>query len=191
MQLNATDAVTAIADLIEAGYIHDFRIRDGQIVDVGDGTVIDPAGLTDEARLRYATDDTHDDASNVYVLLADGGVRKGFLIDAHALDGEGAPQSLVSQLRAAEGAVHSEGAEESDLRYGVRKVRRPEFNADPDRYVLRIGFPDFPPCPFGQGFSMLGYDTARQEYVWLATKIIRDDRLQRIPYNEADQGNDN
>ena len=34
MQLNATDAVTAIADLIEAGYIHDFRIRDGQIVDV-------------------------------------------------------------------------------------------------------------------------------------------------------------
>ena len=83
MQLNATDAVTAIADLIEAGYIHDFRIRDGQIVDVGDGTVIDPAGLTVEARLRYATDDTHDDASNVYVLLADGGVD---VIDVDSFD---------------------------------------------------------------------------------------------------------
>ena len=66
--------------------------------------------------------------------------------------------------------------------YRGRKVRKSEFNADPGRYVLRLGFPDFPECPFGQGFTMLGFDTARQEYVWLVTKIIGDERLQRVPF---------
>lgn len=74
------------------------------------------------------------------------------------------------------------GTEDEDYRYGVRKVRKSEFNADPGRYVLRLGFPDFPECPFGQGFTMLGFDTARQEYVWLVTKIIGDERLQRVPF---------
>ena len=33
---------------------------------------------------------------------------------------------------------------------------------------------------------MLGYDTAKQEYVWLVTKILRDDRLRRVPYQDED-----
>ena len=45
------------------------------------------------------------------------------------------------------------------------------------------GYPDFPACPFGQGFTMLGYDTTDEEYVWLATKVLKDDRLQHVPYN--------
>jgi len=52
--------------------------------------------------------------------------------------------------------------------------------------VLRIGFPDFAPCPFGQAFSMLGFDTAEQSYVWLVTSILRDSRLERVPYQGAD-----
>jgi hypothetical protein len=44
-------------------------------------------------------------------------------------------------------------------KYGVPKVFKSEFNEDPDRYVLRKGFPDFPECPYGESFSMLGYDT--------------------------------
>ncbi len=101
----------------------------------------------------------------------------------HDLEQEGASQTLAGVLGAAENITKSDTSESADLRYGVRKVRKPEFNADPERYVLRIGFPDFPDCPFGQGFTMLGYDTARQEYVWLVTKIIRDDRLRNVPYN--------
>jgi hypothetical protein len=30
---------------------------------------------------------------------------------------------------------------------------------------------------------MLGYDTTDEEYVWLVTKVLKDDRLQRVPYN--------
>jgi hypothetical protein len=29
---------------------------------------------------------------------------------------------------------------------------------------------------------MLGFDTAEQSYVWLVTSILRDSRLERVPY---------
>ena len=46
--------------------------------------------------------------------------------------------------------------------------------------------PDFPACPFGGAFNILGFDTAEQTYVWLVTSIIRDPRLIRIPYQGED-----
>ena len=78
----------------------------------------------------------------------------------------------------------TEFVEDSDVpsRYGLRKVYKREFDRDPERYVLRIDYPDFPECPFGQSFSMLGFDTAEQTYVWLVTGILQDSRLNRIPY---------
>jgi hypothetical protein len=57
-----------------------------------------------------------------------------------------------------------------------------DFESEPERYVLREGFPDFPPCPFGGAFSILGFDTSEQSYVWLVTSILKDSRLIRIPY---------
>jgi hypothetical protein len=47
-------------------------------------------------------------------------------------------------------------------KHGLRKVYKSEFDRDPERYVLRQGFPDFPACPFGGAFSILGFDTAEQ-----------------------------
>jgi hypothetical protein len=137
-------------------------------------------------KLRFETEPDSGDASNIYVLDVGNGTARGFLVDALDLEGEGAPQDLVKQLGTADPVSTSESSEREDCRYGVRKVRKSEFNADPDRYVLRIGYPDFPECPFGQGFTMLGFDTARQDYVWLATKIIKDDRLRRVPYAGPD-----
>lgn len=52
-----------------------------------------------------------------------------------------------------------------------------------NRYVLRIGFPDFPKCPVGTAFSMLGFDEQMQQYVWLATSILKDSRLKSVEYN--------
>ncbi len=64
--------------------------------------------------------------------------------------------------------------------YGLRKVLKSEF--DPDRYILREGFPDFPPCPYGHHFRALGYDRHNQSYVRLAKGILKDDRLQKEIY---------
>ena len=79
----------------------------------------------------------------------------------------------------------------SDLKFGfLPKVHKSKFNEDPHRYVLRKGFPDFPPCPFGQSFSMLGYDNQLKEYVWLTTRILKDKRLETVNYKaEAEKTN--
>lgn len=186
MKIAATDAITALNELLEMGFTHDFRIQEGKLVDVSTGLAVDPATVTVVTKLRFETETGSGDASNVYALDVSNGLSRGFLVDALDLEGEGAPQALIDKLRTGAVASSDEGTETEDLRYGVRKVRKAEFNADPGRYVLRVGYPDFPPCPFGQGFTMLGYDTAAEEYVWLVTKVLKDDRLQRVPYHGAD-----
>jgi hypothetical protein len=182
MKIHATDAISALSELVEMGFTHDFRIQNGQLVDVSTGIRANPSDVTVVTKLRFETELGSGDASNVYALDVGNGASKGFLVDALDLEGEGAPQDLIKTLSSATTVSTAERSEGEDYRYGVRKVRKSEFNADPDRYILRIGFPDFPECPFGQGFTMLGFDTAQQEYVWLVTKIIKDDRLQRVPY---------
>jgi hypothetical protein len=44
----------------------------------------------------------------------------------------------------------------------------------------------FSGMPVRGAFSILGFDTAEQTYVWLVTSIIRDPRLIRIPYQGED-----
>jgi hypothetical protein len=46
--------------------------------------------------------------------------------------------------------------------YGKSKS---EFHSDPERYVLREGFPDFRHALSANNLSILGFDTAEQEYV--------------------------
>ncbi len=66
--------------------------------------------------------------------------------------------------------------------YGMRKVLKEEF--DPARYILKKGFPDFPSCPYGNTFKMLGYDVETKEYVRLASSILKDKRLKTLKYEE-------
>jgi hypothetical protein len=103
------------------------------------------------------------------------------LIDAYDIFDEICDRGLADRLTANR---KTEFIADSDVpnRYGLRKVYRREFDRDPERYVLRIDYPDFPECPLGESFSMLGFDTAEQTYVWLVTSILRDTRLKRIPY---------
>ena len=186
MKIHATDAVAALSELVENGFTHDFRIQGNGLVDVSTGLTVDPAEVEVITKLRFETEPGSGDASNIYALDVGNGTARGFLVDALDLEGDGAPQALVTRLAGAALATASENTESEEYRYGVRKVRKAEFNADPARYVLRLGYPDFPECPFGQGFTMLGFDTAAQEYVWLATRIVKDDRLVRVPYAGPD-----
>jgi hypothetical protein len=107
------------------------------------------------------------------------------LVDAFdALDQE-CSRELHEQLNANRPTRH-DNAREIASRHGLRKVFKEEFDRDSQRFVLRIGFPDFPPCPFGQSFSMLGFDMAEQSYVCLVTSILRGSRLEKVPYQGAD-----
>ena len=64
--------------------------------------------------------------------------------------------------------------------YNMRKVTREEY--DETRYELREGFPDFPPCPYGHTFKALGYDKKENEYVRLASSILKNEKVNTIKY---------
>ncbi|WP_245497783.1 hypothetical protein [Rhizobium ruizarguesonis] len=110
---------------------------------------------------------------------------KGLLIDAFDRLDQDCSAELFERL-SAERRTKRIAQPDVPSRYGLRKIYKSEFGQDTERFVLRVDFPGFPPCPFGHSFSVLGFDTAEQQYVWLVTSIMRDSRLARIPYQEAD-----
>jgi hypothetical protein len=185
MNLAATDMVEAVSDLLKHGYDHEYRIRDGQLYDLTANKPVATQDIHVDLALRFESAPDVVDGSNIYAIADRSTGGKGLLIDAFdALDRE-CSRELYERLSANRPTRHdNEG--EIPSRYGLRKIFKEEFDGDPERFILRIGFPDFPPCPFGQAFSMLGFDIAEQSYVWLVTSILRDSRLERVPYQGAD-----
>ena len=185
MNFDAKDMVEAVSDLLRRGYDHEYRIRHGQLYDLTAGKSVAAGDAHVDYAMRFESAPDAGDSSNIYAIANRRAGSKGLLIDAFdTLDHE-CSRELHEQLNANRPTRHDNGGELAS-RYGLRKIFKEEFDGDPERFVLRIGFPDFPPCPFGQTFSMLGFDTAEQSYVWLVTSILRDSRLERVPYQGAD-----
>ncbi len=87
MKIDATDAATALSELAEAGFTHDFRFQNGKIVDVSTGHGVNTSDVTVAAKLRFETEPDLGDASNIYARsVGETGVR-GFLVDALDLEG--------------------------------------------------------------------------------------------------------
>lgn len=181
MRLKAADVVEAVSQLVNEGYEREFRIKDGRLVDLALNAVLDPKEIHVDTALRLESGRDGEDASNIYAITDRKSHNKGLLIDAFDIFDEICDRGLTDRLVENR---NTEFAEDDDVpsRYGLRKVYKCEFDSDPERYVLRIEYPDFPQCPFGESFSVLGFDTAEQSYVWLVTSILRDSRLNRIPY---------
>jgi hypothetical protein len=185
MRLKVRDVVEAVSQLVNHGYNREFRIKDGRLFDLALNSTLDPKDIHVDAALRLASGRDGEDASNVYAISDRKSQSKGLLIDAFDIFDEICDRGLADRLVENR---NIEFVEDSDVpsRYGLRKVYKHEFDSDPERYVLRIEYPDFPECPFGASFSILGFDTAEQTYVWLVTSILRDSRLNRIPYQGAE-----
>ena len=185
MKSQLTDVLETVQSFIAKGYDREYRVKDGNLVDIQIGSAIDPCTLSVDAALRLESGDDAEDASNIYAITDPSTGHKGLLIDAFDVFGEMCHQDLSERLMA-----NRETAPAGDLgvpsKHGLRKVYKTEFDSEPERYVLRENFPDFPACPFGGAFSILGFDTADQSYVWLVTSVIRDSRLTRVPYQGED-----
>jgi hypothetical protein len=185
MNVQFNDIVQAVTGFIKLGYNHDYRIKDGQLHDV---TVDRPIVANDihvDASLRFESRAGSGDGSNIYAISERESVAKGLLIDAFDVLDKDCSGELFERLTSSRNTSYTHD-EEVPMRYGLRKVFKDEYDAQSERFVLRIGFPDFPECSFGQSFSMLGFDTAEQQYVWLVTSILKDSRLNRIPYQAVD-----
>lgn len=185
MELEVVDAVDAVFKLVNRGYDREYRIKDGRLRDLATGTPIAASDIHVDAALRFESGPDAGDGSNVYAISDRATPGKGLLIDAFDMLDRDCSRELFERLAAGR---QTKQVAQPDVpsRYGLRKIYKSEFEQDSERFVLRIDFPDFPPCPFGQSFSVLGFDTAEQQYVWLVTSILRDSRLARVPYQQAD-----
>lgn len=184
MKLEAGDMVEAVLELLRRGYDHEYRIRDGELYDLTARKPLAASEMQVDAAMRFESAPDAGDGSNVYAIVDRNAGGKGLLIDAFDVLDKDCSHELYERLSANSRTLPDGG--EIPSRYGLRKVFKEEFDIEPERFVLRIDFPDFPPCPLGQSFSMLGFDTAEQSYVWLVTSILRDPRLERVPYQGAD-----
>lgn len=127
-------------------------------------------------------------SSNNMIHTVDELVSRGNDHDVHLNEGKLSDMATNSSIKAPDisgDAAYDDYSERVPTKYGVQKVYKAEFNEDPDRYVLRKGFPDFPECPYGESFSMLGYDTHDKRYVWLVTSILKDERLHTDTYPDS------
>ncbi|MBE2992673.1 hypothetical protein IFR23_11670 [Sphingomonas sp. CFBP 13603] len=180
-----TDVLEAVQAFVAKGYDHEYRVKDSTLVDLELGSTIEACTIRVDAALRLESGEDGEDASNIYAITDPATGHRGLLIDAFDVFHEICPRDLSERLVADRETVAARDRD-APTKHGLRKVFKDEFHRDPERYVLREGFPDFPSCPFGGGFSILGFDTAEQDYVWLVTSIIRDPRLIRVPYQGED-----
>ena len=185
MTSTMTDVIEAVQSFLAQGYDREYRVNNGDLIDLETGLSVDPCTMRVDRAMRLESGHDAEDASNIYAIADPATGHKGLLIDAFDVFDEICHGDLSERL-----VGNRESAQESDqdapTKHGLRNVFKSEFDSDPERYVLREGFPDFPACPFGGNFSILGFDTAEQSYVWLVTSIIRDSRLVRVPFQGED-----
>ena len=183
------DVLTTVQALVGKGYDREYRVKDGQLIDLKLGSRLNACDIQVDTALRLESGEDAGDVSNIYAITDPATQHKGLLIDAFDVFDELCSRDLSEKLtETRQTAVVQDGDVPS--KHGLRKVFKSEFESDPERYVLREGFPDFPDCPFGGAFSILGFDTAEQTYVWLVTSIIRDPRHIRIPYQGPEATDD-
>ena len=185
MTSHVNDVLEAVQSFIAKGYDREYRVQNGNLVDLELGSILDSRTIRVDAALRLESGDDVGDSSNIYAITDPATNHKGLLIDAFDVFDEMCDRELSERLVEHREAAPA-GYQDAPSKHGLRKVYKNEFEREPERFVLREGFPDFPACPFGGTFSILGFDTAEQSYVWLVTSIIRDSRLIRVPYQGDD-----
>lgn len=172
MKLTENNLLGAVNELKAKGFTDDFTVGNKVLQSARTGKSYGEHDFTISNAYRFDISDNITDTQNLYVIeTADS---KGLLVDilAQHLNEEG---SMIARKVGTD--LQQYRCEDQPLKYGLEKVHKSRFEAQPGRYELRIGFPDFPPCPFGNAFRMLGYDKEAQKYVWLVTSILKDDRL--------------
>ena len=185
MSLTARTLADAIAELAAQGYTEHLQIQGETLLTAEAKTTLAPHEFTIDAAYRFDSDEFGSDSQHLFAISSARQDMKGLLIDAFDMHHDAFGTPLLKKLRAhmPSSIQHDD---RQDLKYGLPKVYKVQFADDPDRYELRVAYPDFPTCPLGMAYSMLGFDNHAHRYVWLVTSIIKDKRLKRVsPKEEA------
>lgn len=174
MSLNENDLLTVVNELRQQGYTDSIQIVDGKMYSIEDSNFIDHKQIDLENGYQFEITENAIDTQILFTYKNTAKSSKGLIIDllgSFYYNDEIFNQKLKTPLK-----IYVAN-EQSPTKYGLRKVYKKEFDENPNKFEFRIDYPDFPACPFGFGYKALGWDKDKQEYVWLVTSIIKDDKL--------------
>lgn len=182
--ISATDLVSAVGELKDKGYTHEFRIKNKQLYsdELNKGYGMKSFAIDDAYAFSVEGDGNGENQERLFAITltdADENI-KGFLVDVYGAIDTVEATEVCEKFDANNAHIHH--LSDAETKYGLPRVRKAEFNAAPERYVFRMGFPDFPACPFGNKFEALGWDRQDKKYVWFTSSIIKDDRLKGEHY---------
>jgi len=182
MALFENDLVKVVDELRLKGYSDTFIIKDNLIFSTSKNHSFEEGDVIIEAAFQFDISEEAFDTQNLFAVFVPKYDLRGLLIDLLGNYFYNGDQTISRLLKNLPLATYIFDDEDPDIKYGLKKITPYNFNANSSRYVLRIGFPDFPECPLGIAFSMLGFDEQTQQYIWLATSVLKDSRLRRIEY---------
>lgn len=182
MALYENDLIKVVEELRLKGYSDDFIIKDNLVFSVNMNQGFDENDVVIEGAYQFDITEEAFDTQNLFAVFIPKYKLRGLIIDLLGMYFYMENQTISRILKDAPLITYVFDDEEPYSKYGLKKVSQSEFDANFDRYVLRIGFPDFPECPVGISFSMLGFDEQTQEYIWLATGVLKDNRLKKVEY---------
>lgn len=179
MNLNENDLLSVVNELRVNGYTDTLHIINGELHSTEKNETISQQKVEIEKGYQFEITENAADTQLLFTVKHSDNEKKGLIIDllgTHYYSDE--PISKMLQVPM-ESYVSTDV---NDLKYGLKKIYKDEFNKNPQRFELRKGYPDFPECPFGFGYKALGWDNDKKEYVWLVTSIIRDAKLKTKEY---------
>jgi hypothetical protein len=182
MALYENDIVKVVDELRLKGYSNDFVIKDNLIFSINMNRGFGEEDVIIEGGYQFDIIENAFDTQYLFAVFIPKYELRGLIIDLLGVYFYSEDQTISRILRKVSLVTYIFDNDEPYIKYGLRKVSPSEFDANTNRYVLRIGFPDFPACPVGVAFSMLGFDEQAQEYIWLSTSILKDSRLKRVEY---------
>lgn len=127
MATQVNDVLEAVRSFVEKGYDREYRVRDGNLVDLETGSILDPLVIRVDAALRLESGkDAEDaeDASNIYAITDVAIGQKGLLIDAFDVFDEICRGDLSKRLRADRETARA-ADQNVPSKHGLRKVFKP------------------------------------------------------------------
>ncbi len=188
MALYENDLVKVVDELRLKGYSDNFIIKDNLVFSTGMDQGFSEDDVIIEGAYQFDITEEAFDTQNLFAVFIPKYALRGLIVDLLGMYLYMEDQTITKILRNVPLVTYIFDDEDPYVKYGLKKITLSDFEAYSSRYVLRVGFPDFPECPVGTAFSMLGFDEQTQQYVWLATSILRDNRLKRVEYKANKKG---
>lgn len=182
MALYENDLIKVADELRLKGYSDEFSVKDDLIFSRNMNRTFPEENVMVEQGYQFDIIENAFDTQYLFAVYLPKYELRGLLIDLLGTYYFAEDLALSKRLRKVPLTTYLYDNEEPYIKYGLKKISPAEFDKNTNQYVLRIGYPDFPVCPIGIPFSMLGYDIQTQEYVWLSTHILKDNRLNKDQY---------